>query len=262
MARAGNIFTLLQDEEPDEAVPVKASKAAKPVKAPQGPSGSAQSKAPESAKAPEKPAAASQKKPSKEKETAENSAPVAGKEQRHTKNEDKPVKNDRKSRTGRGKEVSKGGAGSHGWGNPDQDAKVEPEASWTTDEKKEVKEQEGEVKDQEENKEVTEVKEEAPKNDFITFSEFYQPKTQGEEEEDKEKVPNDEENDKKNLLSFKVGFNDRSGRRGRGERGRGGRGRGGRDRDDRRGERRDGEQRKYEQKAPNPFDDKDFPSLA
>lgn len=266
--RRGNIFTLLEDEEAEE-VQVPKSKQTKTPAAP-----AAQPKVENKSAKPKPPA----KKPQRDPEPPVQEAPKSqAKEQRKPKYEDKPERDDRKSKTGRGREIKKGGAGRNNWGKPEDDAKPDPSSELPEDQNKAT---EGEP-DQSDNKEDKPAEAEAEKKpDFITFSDFLHPKV-AEDEEGKE--DSEEETDNaKGLLNFKVAFGNRgdsSGGRGRrgGRGGRGGRGRRDwdqRDENDKDKGARDqkGGKKNYEQKpktdvktesgaAPNPNDFKAFPSL-
>ena len=238
--RRGNIFTLLEDDEGEEVQAPKSKQTkAQPVPASQP-------------KTEQK--SAKTKPPAKKSEAVADAPQTQGKEQRKPKFEDKPERDDRKSKTGRGREMKKGGGGRHNWGKPEDDAKPEPEVPWTGESKKE-----GEaVATEEPKEEAQEPAEKAP--DFITFSDFVNPK---DEEDGKEK----EEDDVKGHLNFKVSFGNRPERRGRG---RGGR-RGGRDGgagethqdSEKRPARGPRPAKKDDQvSAPNPLDLQAFPSLA
>lgn len=221
----GNIFNLLEDEEGEEVVqanqPQKKSQAA--------PTASVNTEA-----------KAAKPKPTEKKSAnraeIQASEPVEARD-KSDKNKKVPVrstKDDRKSKTGRGKEMKKDGGGRHNWGKAEDDAKAEPEAPWTAEDKKvetaEVAEgaEEGKAEEKAEDK----------KPDFITFGEYY--KT-GE-------TPAEEDNENKDkpaggLLAFRIDEK----RRGRGTRGRGG---------------RNQDSERPTKPAPNPLDFSSFPSLA
>lgn len=234
--RRGNIFSLLEDEEAEEA-PAPKQKTNKNA----APAPSSVKTDPKASKP--KPA---EKRPAKAPERqADEAAVFQGKEKRNEKRTERPGNDDRKSRTGRGREMKKGGGGSHNWGKPEDDSKVQPEAPWAGEEKKE----EG-TETKAEGEDTAPVEEKKP--DFITLSDYYRQKANPDEEEEQEKSENEE--DKGGLLRFKVKVEDN--RRGRG------RGRG--DRGGYEGKRGGGNFRgkeKQEKSAPNPLDFGAFPSL-
>jgi hypothetical protein len=230
--RKGNIFALLEDDEPED-VPVSKPKPAKPAP---------QAAAPKTEAKPQK-AAEPVKKPTKDSaKPAAASEPIKtqNKEVRNQKREDKPVRDDRHSRTGRDRGMKKNGGGGHNWGTPGQEVKVDPESAWTTDEKKEADEKNVDAPaGDEKQEEKVEEKAEEKKPDFITFSDFLKPKEKEEEKENEE-----DDGKQKSVLGFKIAAENRGRGKGRGQE----------------------DRRKIEIKesrtAPNTLDAKAFPSLA
>ena len=225
--RKGNIFTLLEDEEKEEQKPSKTKQTKN-----QAP--------PVTVKAEPK---ASKPKTEKKKLEPIPDPPVKPKEERNKKKVEKPERDDRKSKTGRGREMKKGGGGGHNWGKPEYDAKQE-DHSWNLDDAKDTEPK------QDENTEAKdeEVQEKSP--DFITFDDYLKSQAKYTEEQEKDKeadVEAEEEPEKKGFLGFKIQVGDR--RRG-GQRGRG------------QGRTRAGQTREQEHRnAPNPMDLASFPSL-
>ena len=220
--RKGNIFTLLDDEEKDDQ---KAPKKKQTKNQPPPPVAKTEPK-------PAKP------KTEKKKPEAVPDFQAKPKEERNKKRVEKPERDDRKSKTGRGREMKKGGGGGHNWGKVEDDSK-QPEPSLNLEDAKETEPK------QEESPEAKEEPEEK-KPDFITFDDYLKGKENPTEDQEKEEEA-EEKPEKAGYFGFKIQVEDR--RRG-GPRGRGqGRKKGGQTRD------------QEHRSAPNPMDLAAFPSL-